>query len=391
MRLGILTGPGVRTTAFYIAIFMVMGAHVPFWPLWLEHWGLTPAEVGLFTALGMGVRVVAGLLIPAAADRFDRRGAAMAACLIAALVLFVAHRWIGDRALLLAATLGTGAALAGVGPLAEALGVAASRAHGFPYAQSRGLGSIGFLAANLIVGALLARLGVGFALWWIVGCLAAATVLSRGHPGGGRDVGAVPPGLREIGAMLVNPVFALFVAAVAFSQSSHSVYFALGSVHWARLGLSEAHIGGLWAASVGVEIVFMVTLGAWTIRRLGAVSALALSAAAGILRWAAMMFDPVGWALWPLQGLHAATFAVGHLGAMAFISDAVPARYGAAAQGAMGSMAVGLLLALGMAAAAALYPALGGATYGIGAAFSAVGLGLSVALARRWRGGALPD
>ena len=391
MRLGILTGPGVRTTAFYIAIFMVMGAHVPFWPLWLEHWGLTPAEVGLFTALGMGVRVVAGLLIPAAADRFDRRGAAMAACLIAALVLFVAHRWIGDRALLLAATLGTGAALAGVGPLAEALGVAASRAHGFPYAQSRGLGSIGFLAANLIVGALLARLGVGFALWWIVGCLAAATVLSRGHPGGGRAVGAVPPGLREIGALMVNPVFALFVAAVAFSQSSHSVYFALGSVHWARLGLSEAHIGGLWAASVGVEIVFMVTLGAWTIRRLGAVSALALSAAVGILRWAAMMFDPVGWALWPLQGLHAATFAVGHLGAMAFISDAVPARYGAAAQGAMGSMAVGLLLALGMAAAAALYPALGGATYGIGAAFSAVGLGLSVALARRWRGGALPD
>ena len=104
-----------------------------------------------------------------------------------------------------------------------------------------------------------------------------------------------------------------------------------------------------------------------------------------------MMFDPVGWTLWPLQGLHAATFAAGHLGAMAFISDAVPARYGAAAQGAMGSMAVGLLLALGMAAASAVYPSLGGATYGIGAAFAAVGLGLSLLLARRWRGGTLQE
>lgn len=114
---------------------------------------------------------------------------------------------------------------------------------------------------------------------------------------------------------------------------------------------------------------------------------MALSAAVGVLRWGAMMFDPVGWALWPLQGLHALTFGAGHLGAMAFISEAVPARFGAAAQGAVGSMAVGLLMALGMAGGAALYPALGGATYGIGAVMSAAGLGLSLLLIRRWRGG----
>lgn len=391
MRPGILSGPGIRTTAFYIAIFMVMGAHLPFWPLWLEHWGLTAAEVGLFTALGMGMRVVAGLVVPAAADRLDRRGAVMAACLVASMLLFLGHLWIGDKGVLLLATLAVGATLAGVGPLAEALGVAASRAHGFAYAESRGLGSLGFLAANLIVGALLARLGVGLALWWIVCCLAVAAVLTIGHPGGGRASGQVPPKLGEIGALMVNPVFALFLAAVAFSQASHAVYYALGSVHWARLGVSEARIGALWAASVAVEIVFMVTLGSWTVRRLGAVPALALSGATGVLRWGAMMFDPVGWVLWPLQALHAATFGVGHLGAMAFISDAVPARYGGAAQGAVGSMAVGLLMALGMAAAAALYPALGGGVYAIGAAMSVVGMALSFVLTRRWRGGALRD
>lgn len=391
MRSGILSGSGVRTTAFYIAIFMVMGAHLPFWPLWLEHWGLTAAEVGLFTALGMGMRVVAGLAIPAVADRLDRRGAVMVACLLASLVLFVAHLWIGDKAVLLIATLAVGATLAGVGPLAEALGVAASRAHGFPYAQSRGLGSLGFLAANLIVGVLMARLGVNLALWWIVGCLAVAAMLTMGHPGGGRAAGQAPPRLGEIGALMVNPVFALFLAAVAFSQASHAVYYAMGSLHWAKLGVSEARIGALWGASVAAEIVFMVTLGSWTVRRLGAIPAVALSGAAGVLRWGAMMFDPVGWTLWPLQALHAATFGVGHLGAMAFISEAVPARYGGAAQGAVGSMAVGLLMALGMAAAAALYPALGGGVYGIGAVLSAIGLGLSLLLIRRWRGGVLHD
>ena len=68
-----------------------------------------------------------------------------------------------------------------------------------------------------------------------------------------------------------------------------------------------------------------------------------------MVRWGAMMADPTGWLLWPLQALHALTFAVGHLGAIAFIARAVPPRYGAAAQGATGAMAVGLALALGMA------------------------------------------
>jgi PPP family 3-phenylpropionic acid transporter len=133
----------------------------------------------------------------------------------------------------------------------------------------------------------------------------------------------------------------------------------------------------------------MFTIGAAVVQWLGPVRALAVSGLAGILRWGAMMSDPALVLLWPLQAMHALTFATGHLGAMAFISQAVPARYGAAAQGAMGSMAVGLLLALGMAVASVVYPALGGATYGIGAAFSGIGLVVVGRLARRWKGQAI--
>ncbi len=385
----ILRPPGLMTTAFYVAIFMAMGVHLPFWPLWLEAWGLSAREIGLFIALGMGVRVIAGVAIPALADRLDRRRHTVAACLAVSMALFVAHLWIGDKAVLLAVTLALGAAMAAVGPIAEALGVAAARAHGFPYAQSRGLGSVGFLAANLVVGGLMLRFGNDLALWWIVACLGAAMLLVMRHPGAGRVKGQVPPRLGEIGRLLVDPVFALFVAAVAFIQAGHAVFFALGSVHWAGLGLSEPVIGALWAVAVGAEIVFMVMFGSWTVQRLGPVRTLMLAGAAGLLRWGAMMLDPTGWVLWPLQALHAATFGAGHLAAMAFIAEAIPARYGAAAQGAMQSMAVGLVLALGMALAAALYPLLGGQTYGIGVVMSAIGLALCLRLSGRWTGGEL--
>jgi PPP family 3-phenylpropionic acid transporter len=99
-----------------------------------------------------------------------------------------------------------------------------------------------------------------------------------------------------------------------------------------------------------------------------------------------MMADPTGFWLWPIQGLHALTFAMAHLGAIAFISRAVPDRGSAAAQGATGAMAVGGVMALQMALAAAVYPRLGGGTYAIGVVSSALGLVFCLWLARRWQG-----
>jgi PPP family 3-phenylpropionic acid transporter len=267
--------------------------------------------------------------------------------------------------------------------------VAAARHHGFAYAQARSLGSIGFLAASLAMGVLIAHFGVNAALWWIALWLVAVAALAARHPGGHREQGQIPPTLREIARLVANPVFAHFMAAAAFTQASQAVMFALGSIHWRTLGLGDGQIGTLWATSIAAEIVFMLAFGAWATRRLGAVGAMALGGAAGVVRWSVMMFVPTGWLLWPLQSLHALTFALGHLGGIAFIMQAIPARFGAAAQGAATAMATGLALAFGISLAATLYPALGGRTYGIGVVFVALGVALCGLLARRWRGGEL--
>lgn len=381
--------PALHTASFYVAYFMMTGVHVPFWPLWLEDWGLTAAEVGTYTALGFAVRVVAGLAVPAFADRIDARRAVVVACAAISALVFLAHLGITTRPVLLAATLALGTSLAGIGPLAEALGVAAARVRGFPYAVVRGIGSAGYLVANLAAGVLVARLGSGFLLWWIVACLVAVAAIGVRHPGGGHVRGQAPPSLREIGRLLVDPAFALFTAAVGALQASHAVMFALGTLHWRDLGIGEGEIGALWGASVAVEIVFLLTIGGATVAALGPVRALLLAGVAGVVRWGAMMADPTGVLLWPIQALHVATFALAHLGTIAFISRAVPERYAAAAQGATGSMAVGGLMALAMLLASAVYERLGGLTYGISALLSLAGLVLVAGLARRWDGGEL--
>ena len=99
------------------------------------------------------------------------------------------------------------------------------------------------------------------------------------------------------------------------------------------------------------------------------------------------MADPTGFWLWPVQGLHALTFAMAHLGTIAFIARAVPERGTRPPPRApAGAMAVGGVMALQMALAAAVYPALGGRTYGIGVASSALGFVFGLGLARRWQG-----
>ncbi len=359
---------------------------MPFWPLWLENWGLTSSEIGMFTALGIGIRVIAGLILPALADRLDARRHTIVICSLLAIAIFISQLWITNKATLLIATLATGAALAGIGPIAEALGVAASRFHGFAYAPTRGLGSIGFLTANLGVGALIGHTGPNLALWWIVATLVVTIALALRHPGGRKVQGQMPPRVKEITALILNPVFAVFVGALAFTQASHAVFYAYGTIHWASLGLDESKIGGLWAMGVGTEILFMVTIGSWLSAKLGPVGSLMLSGVAGVVRWGVMMTDPTGWLLWPLMATHCLTFAVGHLGAMTFISRAVPQRFGAAAQGAAAAMAAGLVLALGMVAAALLYPTLGGLTYGVGVVMSAIGIVICLWMARVWHG-----
>jgi|GEM_PF-3769068 len=130
----------------------------------------------------------------------------------------------------------------------------------------------------------------------------------------------------------------------------------------------------------------MLALGPVLMIRLGPIRAMAISGVGGILRWGAMMFDPTGPLLWLLQASHSLTFVAGHLGAIAFIAAAIPERYGASAQGALSGLAGGILTAMAMLLAAAVYPSLGGMTYGIAAAMSAAGLASTWLLGRWWRG-----
>lgn len=381
---------GLLTSAWYGALFFAFGAHLPYWPVWLADWGLSQAEIGTYLGLALVLRVIGATALPALADRFAARRVVIALSALAAAAVFAAHLFIETRPVLLAATLAAAFVTAPLIPLGEALGVRAAGMHGFAYAHARAAGSLAFLAMNVGLGALIARLGPGVVLWAVALNFLAVAALGAVHPGGG-----APPGagldrskLREAGALMAHPVFLTFAAAASIGQASHAVYYVYGTLGWVGQGIDAGVIGLLWATGVGAEILLMLGPGRHLVARIGPARAVALAALAGVLRWGLMSLTPGLALLWPVQCLHALTFGLGHLGAMAFVAAAIPPRLQASAQGLYGGGMGGLAIALATLAAGGINAAFGAASaYWLAAAMSGVALVAALRLGWIWDGG----
>ena len=280
-------------------------------------------------------------------------------------------------------------------PLGEALGLRAAARFGFAYAPVRAAGSLGFLAANVAVGWALDRASPDLVIWVVSTGFLATALFGALHPGGGAAPGAAGAdrALRgEALALIRTPVFALFALALALCQSSHVVFYVYSVLAWQEQGLSGALIGWLWAFGVIAEMALMLGPGRRIVARIGPAAAIACGGLAGVVRWTSMALAPgLAW-LGPLQGVHAFTFALAHLGAMAFMAQAIPPRLAGSAQGLLSGVAMGVSSALAMAIAAAIVSAQGfGAAYGFAGALCLVSVAAALALRRAWTGGTLAD
>jgi PPP family 3-phenylpropionic acid transporter len=88
--------------------------------------------------------------------------------------------------------------------------------------------------------------------------------------------------------------------------------------------------------------------------------------------------------------LHALTFGIAHLAAIAFIAAAIPHRLSASAQGiATGAIAGGVMAGVAFGAAEIVAQADIATAYLLAAGMSGLSLGLALVLSRVWRGGIL--
>ncbi|MGD9816913.1 MAG: MFS transporter [Hyphomonadaceae bacterium] len=336
-----------RVTLVMSCLFGTTGVILVYLPRWLEvERLLTGAEIGAVLSLAQAARLVTGPAIAYWADGVADRRTPMRIVSVAALIAYAAFFFLArDFASLLVLGFVALSLTQAMTPLVEAATLRAT-AHGrMSYGVARGIGSIAFIVANIAGGFLVARFGLGAVVVWVITGL--AVVIASAW----RALPPDPPPARkaraeragELSALLRNRRFLIVIVACGLIQSAHAFYYGFSTMAWRAQDLPDGMIGMLWGFGVAVEVVFLWSLPAIE-RRFPPETLILLGAGGGVLRWLAMGWGPTDWPLWPLQALHALSFAAAHVGAMRLIHRETPETSAAMGQTLYAVLTGGILM-----------------------------------------------
>lgn len=369
---------GQRVGLFLAAFFAAGAVTTAYLPVWFADRGLSSAEIGEVLGLGSLLRVVT---VPGwgwLADAVGRRRAVLfagAAIAASSAVLLSASQ--GFVAILLVSAV-QGVAASALTPLTDALTLTLAAVRRLDYGRTRAYGSIAYMAATALGGALLGVTGSGVVPWMVAGFYGLASGFAVALPG----VAVPAPAPRIQQGPLRSPRFRLALVATALIQGAHATYYAFATLHWRAAGIPDGAIGLLIAEGIVAEVALFVW-GRPLVERLGPARLTAVAAAASLLRWTATAFVTDVPALAAIQLLHAATFACQHLSTM-LVLRTLPAQRAGTAQALMSALGFSAPAGLLIWLSGQLYSAAGGLTFLLMAAVGGSALLLLPAMARTY-------
>lgn len=378
----------VALRLYYFAGFAALGAYAPFFPRWLEARGVSGLSMGavaaLLPALGVLGPPAAGLV----ADALGLRGsilrlACAGACLsMGGLGLAGALGAELTFAVIFAAMLVYAAFRSPMVMLADVVAMERAPAAGTTYGALRLWGSIGFLAAAALTGRALDVRAPG-PLPLLIAALLGVTLLAAWPLPAKPDPRRLPV-LREARALLAAPDFRAFLGACFLAQIAHSGHDLCLSLHLRDRGASDATAGLGWAIGVIVE-VFLMARAERLVARFGAPRLVVFALGGATVRWVLLATVTSLPVLLALQPLHAVSFALWWVAALAHVKARAPAGALATAQG-LYSATLGAGSVAGMLAWGAVYRRAGGVVvFGAAAIIAAVATITAASWASRLR------
>ncbi len=365
-------------------MFAGTGASLPFMPVWLAAHGMSPGEIGIILAAPLLLRAITGPLSGVWADRFRLYRTPMMILGAGACMLYGVQSLSGGGPLrfwvYLALFTSAFTCATSVSPLIDAMTIQLGRRDGFAYALPRAVGSASFIAASVAIGYLLQVtvpnvIAVWLSLFGFATALGARFVLPP-EQRLEHSPGAIP-GWSRIAGLMRNEGLVWLLIAVGCLQAAHSFYYAFSTLIWKAHGISSSTCGYLWATGVVAEICFM-SLGEGLRRRLGPWCLLLIGGGVNALRWAVMAFMPPLWLLWPLQLLHAFTFAAVYLAGLELVHQLSPKGDEGLAQTINSAYVNGVLMGLVTLLSGVIYGWIGAKGYGVMTGVALIGLAAAV-------------
>ncbi|WP_394754171.1 MFS transporter [Crenothrix sp.] len=332
--------PYFRLSGYYFFYFATLGAFLPYWNLYLKHCGFNAMQIGEFSALIVGTRIISPNLVGYIADRTGKNLPIIRMTSLYTVLIFAYFLFPQNYVELALITAGFGLFWNASLPQFEAVTLFHLKNQTQRYSQIRLWGSVGFVIAVLGIGRLLdnqpiTRLPIIIAIL-LVGSWITTLITPEAKP--------IKHKIAAIGLMniLKKPEVLAFFAVNVLLQISHGPYYVFYSIYLADYHYSSTLTGFLWALGVCAEIVLFIAmqrlLKYFSLRTL-----LLLSLLLSAIRW--LM---IAWCANSLIGLviaqllHAASFGSTHVIAISLVHKYFGEQHQGKGQALYSSLSFGL-------------------------------------------------
>lgn len=292
-----------------------------FLPLYLKYRGLNGTEIGWVMAVGPFATIISQPFWGYISDKYKTVKRSLLICIVGLLISSVLFFQMNQ----LLAIILMGSVFyfftTPIGALGDSL--AQRRAYDLKvsFGTIRMWGSIGFATSALIIGELLAKVGVQYMIYpyLFFGTLALlVTFKLKDVP-----VESDPISFRDLSKLLTNKPYLIFLGLMMFLTISHRANDSFIGLYIAELGGNEGLVGVAWFVGVISEAAIFAFAGYWFRKY----HPLVFIIAAGVLysiRWFFYASFDSPYQVIALQVLHGVTFGVFYLAAFDYISRLIP-------------------------------------------------------------------
>lgn len=336
--------PYLALRLFYFFYFGTLGVLVPYFPVLLKHYNLKPSQMGLVMAAWPIAKLITPIFWSRLADRLNKRNLFMQVgsllCLLSFLFFFKTTEFRGFLAIMFLFSFFRMVLL----PLIDAAALEYCETHRKEYGKIRYWGSIGFIAASFLFGWLIDYFSITIILVGISVILLLQMVAIFNLPRSNVMI-QQKEATFNLGFCWKKAVIGFLIASVLRSVSfgTYDIFF---SVWMQSNGYSSAVTGFCWALAVSSEVVAMIYFA-----RLSTKFSLKILMALGLicmsLRW--LILSTTAWlpAILFEQTLHAFSFGVYQLAAVAYMYQHTPAHLRATGQAVYQTISFGVGSVLG--------------------------------------------
>jgi PPP family 3-phenylpropionic acid transporter len=318
-----------RLALFYGASFGTMGAHLPFFTVWLKAVGIDASWIGIISAVPATTRFTTLPLVTGSAERrYSLRGALIATAFLTAICFAIA----GTQHLAFAVFLAYAATCCvwtPMLPLTDAYALRGVARYGLNYGPLRLWGSAAFVVGALACGLLVDIIAARHLIWVIAAVAALSAAVSLVLMPLDRPKAATTA-VHGAKALLRDVGFLAIILTSALVQGSHAAYYTFASIKWQASGLGGLTIATLWVLGVLAEIVVFALSPRFTLAPAYLVVIGALSA---VTRWLIYAQEPSLAVLSVVQLAHGLTYGLTQVGTMNLLVRQVPVHMMARGQG----------------------------------------------------------